>query len=456
LRDQVELLSCALAHSENGEMAKLTRQGRRGLDAVALPLIDSGDTAWMLTSTALVLFMTLPGLALYYSGMVRVKNVLATVMQTLSIAALITILWLCWGYSLAFAPTQPCIDVRTPSSSNCAASALIYGDGSRLWLQGLTVTSTNQLAPTIPESVFCTYQLTFAIITAALICGSFADRMKFVPMLVFISVWHTIVYCPIAHSVWHPQGFLFKAGVLDYAGGNVVHISSGMAGLASTIVIGNRRGFGIERFAPHNILTTFTGMSMLWVGWFGFNAGSALAANGRAGYAMLVTQVATATAAYSWLLTEWCIRKQPSLLGMVSGAITGLVAITPASGFVDVTGAFVIGLSCGLLTYWGAQLKHLCGYDDALDAFGVHAIAGALGGILTGFFAIASVGGSDGVFYGSLEVGGHQLGVQLYAILVCGGWSFFASLAIFYVVDVTMGLRVSKEHEGMPFPPLSH
>lgn len=402
--------------------------------------LDTGDTAWMLASTALVLFMTIPGLMLYYSGMVRSKNVLATVMQIFSITCLVTCLWLFFGYSLAFAPALP-----SPVGQD---SSPVYGDASRFWLQGMRMDSYHQLAPTIPESVFCAYQLTFAIITPSLICGSFADRMKYVPMLIFMCVWHLIVYCPIAHAVWHPKGFLFKAGALDFAGGNVVHIASGISGLVSSIMLGHRKGFGTEVFHPHNILLTAVGSSMLWVGWYGFNAGSALGANERAGYALLMTQISTATAAMTWLFSEWYMRKQPSVLGMVSGAIAGLVAITPASGFVDPTGAFFIGFIAGPACYFGSQLKHYLGYDDALDGFGVHAIGGALGGVLTGFFATDTIApGINGVFYASTKVGGTQLGNQIYAIVVCAGWAAFCTFLILQALEMTMGLRVSEETE---------
>lgn len=420
-------------------------------DLAPMTNMDNGDTAWMLAATALVLMMTIPGLGLYYSGMVRVENVLTTVMQSFSITCLITICWLAFGYSLAFGPPNK----NGYPLDNPSSHYPYYGVG-RLWLTGVTPDSWHSLAPTIPEPVYVTYQLTFAIITAALICGSFADRMKYFPMLFFIFLWHFIVYCPIAHWNWHPMGFLNKAGVLDYAGGNVVHISSGVAGLMSTIVVGNRRGFLKKEFPPHNILLTFMGASLLWVGWFGFNAGSANGASGRAAMAMLATQIATATSSITWVITELIYRKtlKPSVLGMLSGAVGGLVCITPASGYVDYTGAFIIGLVGGPLCFLGAQLKHYLGYDDALDAFGVHAIGGIVGGILTGFFANPNVIGCcgattnvAGVFYSNTHHGGKQLGVQLYGIVVTAGWSAFASFLILKFVDMTMGLRVSAEDE---------
>eukprot|EP01041_Mallomonas_annulata_P000239 gene239-433_t len=397
---------------------------------------DSGDTAWMLASTALVLMMTMPGLAIYYGGMVRVQNVLATAMQSLSITCMITFLWLCIGYSLCFAPVDKVLKYTRFSP---------IGDASRMWLLGIDMYSSHKLlAPTIPESVFCTYQLTFAIITPALICGSFADRMKYGSMLVFMFFWHILVYCPIAHANWHPNGFLFKIGCMDFAGGNVVHISSGIAGLMSTIVIGNRQGFGTERFEPHNILLTFMGAAMLWVGWFGFNAGSALGANARAGMAMLTTQIATAMGSLTWMLTEWAVRKQPSVLGMLSGAVAGLVAITPACGFVDQTGAFIIGICAGPFCYGCAQLKHMIGYDDALDAFGVHATGGILGGLMTGLFARKQFSGIDGAFYAK---NGNQFVCQIWGVLFSVGWSGVVSFIILKVLDMTIGLRVSAKDE---------
>ena len=268
---------------------------------------DTGDTAWMLTATALVMFMTMPGLAIYYSGMLREKNVLACAMQVFTIACIITFWWLVFGYSLSFSPVA--------AVDNAYIGSPIYGNSQRLWLQGLSTYSYHQLAPKIPEALFCAYQLTFAIITAGLICGSYADRMKFAPMIIFISLWHLIVYCPIAHANWHPSGFLYQLGVLDYAGGNVVHIASGVSGLATVTVIGNRKGFGVDNFRAHNILLTYMGMAMLWVGWYGFNAGSAFGASPRAAFALLATQIATTTASLTWMLTEWSTTKHPSVLG---------------------------------------------------------------------------------------------------------------------------------------------
>jgi len=324
LQHQLDLIMLSLQLAENATTAST---------------IDSGDTAWMLASTTLVLFMTMPGLCLYYAGMLSEKGVLYNTFIIFSICCIVTVEWFMFGYSLSFAPA-------TASTE----SIPFYGDGSRLWLIGMEVDGVHQSAPTIPESVYCCYQLTFAIITPALIVGSFADRMKYESMVLFIAIWHVIVYCPLAHIMWHPDGFLFDLGTLDFAGGNVVHVSSGVAGLMSAKILGNRKGWAPKddsAHKPHNVLLTVMGMSMLWVGWFGFNAGSAVAANGRASYALLATQISTATAALSWLATETIFRKKTSVLGMCGGAVAGLVCITPAAGYVDMTGAFLIGLFGG-------------------------------------------------------------------------------------------------------------
>ncbi|MGE0747784.1 MAG: ammonium transporter, partial [Rhodospirillales bacterium] len=321
------------------------------------PKLDTGDTAWMLTATALVLLMTIPGLALFYGGMVRKKNVLSMVMQCFTITCLVSVIWVVIGYSLAF-----------------AEGGAFLGGMSKAFLSGVEVGSLNG---TIPETVFVMFQMTFAIITPALIAGAFADRMKFSAMLWFIGLWSIVVYSPIAHWVWASDGYLFGAGVLDFAGGTVVHINAGIAGLVCALVLGKRRGFGTEALMPHNLVLSVIGASLLWVGWFGFNAGSALTAGGGAGMAMLVTQFASAAAALTWMFCEWAGRGKPSVLGVISGAIAGLVAITPASGFVGPGGALVIGIVAGIGCYWGATwLKNKCGYDDALDAFGVHGVGG--------------------------------------------------------------------------------
>jgi len=439
--EQLEKLVGQLANQIN----VLTASGQRFLqenitdDEAVAWAPDSGDTAWLMTSTALVLFMTMPGLCLYYCGMVRTKNVLATVMQSFTIFCLITVLWLMWGYSLSFGPADADSNTGNP----------IFGDGSRCWFRGMSLETSHQLAGTIPEAIFCMYQLTFATITAALITGSFADRMKYESMILFTILWHTCVYCPTAHAVWHPDGFLFKAGVLDFAGGDVVHIASGISGLVTTIIIGKRKGFGSENFEPHNILMTFMGMSMLWVGWLGFNGGSAVASNARASYAIMNTIISTSTASFSWMLIEWYVRKQPSVVGMINGAIAGLVCVTPACGFVDPTGSFIIGLLGGPFCYFGSQVKHHMGYDDALDAFGVHAVGGIFGGIATGFFANPDNGGFYGVYYAGLEVGGKQLGNQIYGIVVTCGWAAFMTAIICILIEKTIGLRVSAEAEEM-------
>ncbi len=403
------------------------------------PTIDSGDTAWMLTSTALVLMMTIPGLALFYGGMVRKMNVLATVMQSFAITCLIAVLWVVVGYCLAF------------TNGNA-----YVGDFSRVLMAGMTMSDPfvigagldGAVTNTIPESVFMMFQMTFAIITPALITGAFADRMKFSSMLVFMALWSILVYAPIAHWVWHPNGFLFGAGVLDFAGGTVVHINAGVAGLVAAIVIGKRKGFPHEHFTPHNLVLSLIGASLLWVGWFGFNAGSALAANGRAGMAMAVTMVAAAAAALAWMFAEWMGKGKPSVLGIVSGAVGGLVAITPASGFVDIGGALVIGIAAGIVCFWGATgLKHMMGYDDSLDAFGVHGVGGIVGAVLTGVFARESIGGVAGLLEGNAA----QVMTQIEGIGATLVWTAVVSFILLKVIDVVMGLRVSEdiEREGM-------
>jgi ammonium transporter, Amt family len=397
--------------------------------AAAAPKIDSGDTAWMLTSTALVLMMTIPGLALFYGGMVRKMNVLATVMQSFAITCLVTVLWAIVGYSLAFTEGTPFI-----------------GGLSRFMLTGMGVDAINDLAKTIPESVYMSFQMTFAIITPALICGAFADRMKFSAMLWFMGLWSLLVYAPIAHWVWGPGGFLGDAGVLDFAGGTVVHINAGIAGLICALVLGKRKGYGTEMFAPHNLVLSVIGASLLWVGWFGFNAGSAVTAGGGAGMAMAVTQIAAAAAALTWMFVEWMARGKPSVLGIVSGAVAGLVAITPASGFVDPRGALIIGIAAGIACYWGATgLKHMFGYDDSLDAFGVHGVGGAVGALLTGVFAVAAIGGEGKG--GLIDGNAHQVITQLYGIGVTAGYCAIATLIILKALDVTLGLRIDTETE---------
>ena len=392
--------------------------------AAAAPTLSPGDTAWMLTATALVLFMTIPGLALFYGGMVRKMNVLATVMQSFAICALVSVLWIAVGYSIAFTEGTP-----------------FYGSLSKAFLSGVTKDS---LSGVIPETVFIVFQMTFAIITPALIAGAFADRMKFSSMLVFMGIWSVVIYAPITHWVWGPGGYLLGDGVLDYAGGTVVHINAGVAGLVAALVLGKRKGYPNENFAPHNLVLSLVGASMLWVGWFGFNAGSALAADGRAGMAMLVTQIAAASAALVWMLVEWAAKGKPSVLGIISGAVAGLVAITPASGFVGPVGALVIGGAAGIVCYWGATgLKHALGYDDSLDAFGVHGVGGIVGAILTGVFAQEAIGGTAGL----LEGNSGQVVTQIIGIAATIVYSAIGSFIILKVIDVVMGLRVDEDVE---------
>ncbi|MEH6951959.1 ammonium transporter [Nitrobacter sp. NHB1] len=395
--------------------------------AASPPKIDSGDTAWMLTATALVLMMTIPGLALFYGGMVRKKNVLATVMQSFAITCLVTVLWMVIGYSWAF-----------------TEGTNFLGGVSRMLLMGMGTDSVAAAAPTIPESVFMCFQMTFAIITPALICGAIADRMKFSAMMWFMGLWSLLVYAPIAHWVWG-GGFLGGLGVLDFAGGTVVHINAGVAGLVCALVLGKRKGYGSENMAPHNLVLTVIGASLLWVGWFGFNAGSAVTAGGQAGMAMAVTQIATAAAALAWMAVEWGLRGQPSVLGICSGAVAGLVAITPASGFVDPTGALVIGAVAGIGCYWGATgLKHMMGYDDSLDAFGVHGIGGIIGALLTGVFARTAINkAGSGLIDGNV----HQVIVQIYGILATVVYDAIVTLIILLAIKAVIGLRVSGENE---------
>ncbi len=387
------------------------------------PTLDTGNTAWMLTSTALVLLMTIPGLAMFYGGMVRKKNVLAMVMQVFSVCCLMTVLWMVAGYSLAF-----------------GEGGAYVGDLSKAMLSGLTLDS---MSGTIPESLFMVFQMTFAIITPALIVGAFADRMKFSAMLLFTGAWMLAIYAPITHWVWG-GGFLGEAGVLDFAGGTVVHINAGIAGLVACIVVGKRNGYGTEPMAPHNLTLSIIGASLLWVGWFGFNAGSAVAANGTAAMAMTVTQIATAAAALSWMFIEWMHRSKPSVLGIVSGAVAGLVAITPASGFVDPSGALYIGIASGGACYWAAVvLKNAMGYDDSLDVFGVHGVGGIVGALLTGVFAVEAIGGTPGLLEGNPD----QVWTQAYGILATIIYCAVGSFIILKVVDVLVGLRVSEEVE---------
>jgi Amt family ammonium transporter len=385
--------------------------------------LDTGNTAWMLTSTALVLMMTIPGLALFYGGMVRKKNVLATVMQSFAVTCLVTLLWFIAGYSLAF-------------SDGGGMNAYI-GGLSKFMHNGIGV-GTLWTTGNIPEFVFSMFQMTFAIITPALIAGAFAERMKFSALLWFMGLWLILVYCPIAHWVWG-GGFLGSAGVLDFAGGTVVHINAGVAGLMCALVMGKREGYGTVNMAPHNLVLSVIGASLLWVGWFGFNAGSELAADGLAGAAMMNTQVATAAAGLAWMFTEWKVAKKPSVLGIISGAVAGLVAVTPASGFVNPTGAFIIGIVAGIVCYFAAvKLKHVFGYDDSLDAFGVHGVGGIIGALLTGVFADPAINplGKD-----------HSIVTQAYGIVFTIAWTAIVSLIILTVLKATIGLRPTTQEE---------
>ncbi len=388
---------------------------------------SDGNTAWMLTSTALVLLMTIPGVALFYAGMVRKKNVLATAAQSFAITALVSLLWVVAGYSMAFTMGTPLI-----------------GGVSRFLLYGLGLTSVNPLAPTIPESVYMTFQMTFAIISAALITGGLAERMKFSALLWFTGLWSLLVYAPIAHMVWGPGGWLNNDGILDYAGGTVVHINAGIAGLVAALVMGRRVGYGQHAIHPNNLAYTLIGASLLWVGWFGFNAGSALAANDRAGMAMAATQIAAAAAAMAWLLVEWRLRGKPTVLGMTSGAVAGLVAITPAAGFVDPMGALIIGTAAGIICFWASiYLKNRLGYDDSLDAFGVHAMGGIVGALLTGVFAVKAIGGTAGALEGHLA----QLWIQAKGVGITVIYDAVISYLLLKGIDYAIGLRVTEDEE---------
>jgi Amt family ammonium transporter len=390
------------------------------------PKLDSGDTAWMLTSSAIVLMMSVPGLALFYGGMVRKKNILNTCLMVFATVCLMSIIWTFFGYSLAF--------------SDGGEHNAYIGGLSKALLAGV---GKESLQGTIPESLFVFFQMTFAAITPALIIGAIVDRMKFSTLLVFMCLWVVIVYIPVCHWVWG-GGFLSKDGVLDFAGGTVVHINAGIAGLVAAIMVGRRKGFGHENMSPHNLVLTMIGASLLWVGWFGFNAGSAVSAGTSASMAALATQVATAAAALGWMFTEWLIHRKPTILGITSGAVAGLVAITPAAGFVDAGGAMVIGLAAGILCYFAAtSLKKAIGYDDSLDVFGVHGVGGIIGALLTGVFAVKDIGGTAGV----LEGNPGQLAIQAYGVLATVVWCAVATFVILLVLKVVMGLRVPQDVE---------
>ena len=413
-----------------GALLSLATPGLAMADEVVL---NSGDTSWMLISSVLVLFMTIPGLALFYGGMVRSKNILSVMMQCFAITGLISLLWVIYGYSLVF-------DVTGMEQGVVNFNSFI-GGLSKAFLAGVTPAS---LSYAVPESVFIMFQLTFAIITPALIVGAFAERMKFSAMLVFMGIWFTLVYAPIAHMVWAGDGgLMWDWGVLDFAGGTVVHINAGIAGLVACIVLGKRKGYPTTSMAPHNLGYTLMGAAMLWVGWFGFNAGSAVAANGTAGMAMLVTQIATAAAALGWMFAEWLTHGKPSALGIASGVIAGLVAITPAAGTCGPMGAIIIGLSSGVICFFCAtSLKRKLGYDDSLDAFGVHGIGGIVGALLTGVFAAPALGG-----FGTVEDIGAQFFTQFKGVAFTVIYTAIVTYVILKVIDMVMGLRVSDEEE---------
>ncbi|MDN6882207.1 ammonium transporter [Variovorax sp. CAN2819] len=388
--------------------------------------ISAADTAWMMTSTALVLLMTLPGIALFYAGMVRRKNVLATMAAVVAIAAAVSLTWFTAGYSLAFTEGWPWL-----------------GGTGRLWFSGFDYLkeagqlAVSHVAPNVPETVYAMFQLTFAIITTALVLGAFVERMRFSAILWFALLWSVLVYAPIAHWVWEPGGWLAQMGALDFAGGSVVHVNAGIAGLVCAYALGPRKGYGREAFEPYSLALTMTGAGLLWVGWFGFNAGSAVAADGRAGLAMLVTHIAAAAGAMSWMVGEWIVRRSPSLLGLCSGLVAGLVAITPAAGFVTPPAALAIGAIAGLACYWGATgLKHLLGADDSLDVFGVHGIGGIVGALLTGVFADPRVSGATG------DVLTQAIAVGSVAIFSATG-----TAVVLFLVHVIVGLRVDADSE---------
>lgn len=402
--------------------------------------VDTGDAAWMLVSTALVLMMTVPGVALFYAGMVRKKNVLATMMQSFSICALVSVLWMVAGYSLAFGEGNAWIG---------DLSRFFLGGLAENWDKPFTLGSGDAaVATTIPESVFLMFQMTFAIITGALITGAVADRMKFSALLVFVGLWTLLVYSPIAHWVWHPNGWIFELGALDFAGGTVVHINAGVAGLVAAIVLGKRIGYGSENLSPYNLGFAVIGAALLWVGWFGFNAGSAFGSSGgRAGMAMLVTQIAAAAAVLSWLTAEWIGKGKPSVLGAISGAVAGLVAITPAAGFVLPGSALIIGLVAGVAGYWGATaLKHALKYDDSLDAFGVHGICGIVGALLVGFLAYGPLSATTALPEGS-SGGMEQFIKQVIAVAATMAYTAVATWILLKITDVIVGLRVTEEEE---------
>jgi len=397
--------------------------------------IRSGDTAWLMTSTALVLFMTIPGLALFYAGMVRAKNTLSVMMQCFAIAGLVSVLWVLYGYSFAF-----------------GGSGAFWGGLDKLFLSGVT---RDSVTGTVPEVVFIVYQMAFAIITPAIIVGAFAERMKFSALLWFTGIWLTVVYVPVAHWVWVDGGWLHEMGVLDFAGGTVVHINAGVAGLVAALVLGPRKGYPIAPMPPNNLVYTVLGASILWVGWFGFNGGSALAADGSAGMAVAVTQISTAAAALSWMFTEWIVYRRPSILGIASGAVAGLVAITPAAGVASPMGALGLGAISGLVCFFSATwLKHRLGYDDSLDVFGVHAVSGILGALLTGVVASPILGGVG--FANGITTLGAQVVVQLIGVGATVCYTGVVTFIILELVDAMVGLRVSEQEEKVGLDVATH
>ena len=388
--------------------------------------IDAGDTAWMIAATCLVLMMTIPGLALFYAGMVRKKNVLATMMQSLAAVGIVSILWALIGYTLAFSGDAPAL-----------------GNLDRLFLRGIGMESTHAAAKTIPEILFMIYQMTFAIITVALVAGAVADRMRFSAFVLFAVLWLLIVYVPLAHWVWG-GGFLSTAGLLDFAGGTVVHLNAGIAGLVACYVLGSRRGYGTDNLAPYDLSLAVIGTGLLWVGWFGFNGGSALGANGRAGFAIAATHLAACAGVLTWMTLEWLDRGKPSVLGMISGAVAGLGTITPASGFVLPWHGIVIGIAAGSICYWACtKLKIMCRYDDSLDVFGVHGVGGATGTILVGVFAVAAIGDTAGLIEGNAR----QVLIQLYGVAVTLAWSGIVTFVLLKVIGFFLPLRVREEDE---------
>ncbi|MDQ1091337.1 Amt family ammonium transporter [Xanthomonas sacchari] len=403
--------------------------------AAAAPVVDKGDVAWMLTSTLLVLLMVVPGLALFYGGMVRAKNVLSVLIQVGVVFSLIAVLWVVYGYSLAFADGGPFIGTLH--------KALLAG------VDTTTLADTFSKGFKLPEYVFVAFQLTFAGITGALIVGAFAERVKFAAVLLFVVIWFTFGYLPLAHMVWSAPGFLFGKGALDFAGGTVVHINAGVAGLVGSYFVGKRLGFGHNALKPHNVTLTFVGASLLWVGWFGFNAGSALEANATAALAFLNTLLATAAAVLAWSLTEKVVKGKSSALGVASGMVAGLVGITPAAGTVGPFGAIAIGVAAGVICVWGVTgLKKLLNADDTLDVFGVHGVGGIVGAILTGVFTDKALGGMG---YAEGVTMGHQVVVQAEGVLITVGWIGVVSVVGFLIAKLVVGLRVSEdaEREGL-------